>query len=152
MKQFQERGLKEAGIKLIGTGDVMDDDILNSFGPDALGTITSHHYSAAHDSPENAAFTAAFRAVAPNMRPNFMAVGGWDGMQLVAEALKAAKDTDGDTLLAAMKGRSWTSPRGPVTISAETRDITQDVHIRRVESRENQLWNLEFDRIAQVPA
>ena len=72
MKQFQERGLKAAGIKLIGTGkDVMDDDILSSFGPDAFGTITSHHYSAAHDSPENAAFTAAFRpAVAPNMRPN----------------------------------------------------------------------------------
>ncbi|WP_043339242.1 ABC transporter substrate-binding protein [Belnapia moabensis] len=152
MKQFQERGLKEAGIKLIGTGDVMDDDILNSFGPDALGTITSHHYSAAHDSPENAAFTAAFRAVAPNMRPNFMAVGGWDGMTLIAESLKAANDTDGDKLLAAMKGRSWLSPRGPVTIAAETRDITQDVYIRRVESREGQLWNLEFDRIAQVAA
>ena len=152
MKQFQERGLKEAGIKLIGTGDVMDDDILASFGPDALGTITSHHYSAAHDSAENAAFTSAFRAVAPTMRPNFMAVGGWDGMTLVAEAVKAARDTDGDTLLAAMKGRSWTSPRGPVTIAAETRDITQDVYIRRVESREGQLWNLEFDRVAQVPA
>jgi branched-chain amino acid transport system substrate-binding protein len=81
-----------------------------------------------------------------------MAVGGWDGMQLVAEALKAAKDADGDTLLAAMKGCSWTSPRGPVTIAAGTRDITQDVYIRRVESRENQLWNIEFDRVAQVSA
>jgi branched-chain amino acid transport system substrate-binding protein len=73
-------------------------------------------------------------------------------MQLIAEALKAVNDSDGDKLLAAMKDRSWISPRGPVTISAQTRDITQDVYIRRVESRENQLWNVEFDRIAQVPA
>lgn len=151
MKQFHERGLKEAGIRLIGTGDVMDDDILNSFGPDAVGTITSHHYSAAHDSAENRAFVQAFRAVAPEMRPNFMAVGGWDGMTLLAEALKAANDTDGDKLLAAMKGRRWTSPRGPVSIGAETRDITQDIYIRRVESRDGQLWNVEFDKQPAVP-
>ncbi len=152
MKQFQERGLKEAGVKLIGTGDVMDDDILPSFGPDALGTITSHHYSAAHESVENQAFRAAFRAVAPEMRPNFMAVGGWDGMQLLADSLKAANDTDGDKLLAAMKGRRWLSPRGPVTLAAESRDLTQDIYIRRVESRDGQLWNIEFDKVAQVPA
>lgn len=151
MKQFQERGLKQAGIRLIGTGDVMDDDILNSFGPDALGTITSHHYSAAHESAENRAFLAAMHGVARGLRPNFMGVGGWDGMTLIAEALKAANDTDGDKLLAAMKGRRWVSPRGPVSIGAETRDITQDIYIRRVESRDGQLWNVEFDKIAAVP-
>lgn len=151
MKQFAERGLAEAGVRLIGTGDVVDDDILNDMGKVALGAVTSHHYSAAHDSPENKAYVAAFTAANPGMRPNFMSVGGWDGMQLIAEALKATGGaTEGDRLLAAMKGRSWTSPRGPITIDANTRDIVQDVYIRRVEERGGQLWNIEFDRVPQV--
>ncbi|MBW8269002.1 ABC transporter substrate-binding protein [Caldovatus sp. SYSU G05006] len=151
MKQFAERGLREAGIRLIGTGDLTDDDILNDMGEPAIGVITSHHYSAAHDSEENRAFLAAYRQVAPDARPNFMAVGGWDGMHLIAEGLKRTGGaTEGDRLLAAMKGLSWTSPRGPVTIDANTRDIVQDIYIRRVERRDGQLWNIEFDRIAQV--
>ena len=151
MKQFAERGLKEAGIRLVGTGDLTDDDILNGMGDPALGAITSHHYSAAHDSAENRAFVQAYHQGYPDMRPNFMAVGGWDGMHLIAEGLKRSNGaTDGDRLLAAMKGLSWTSPRGPVTIDAKTRDIVQDVYIRRVERRDGQLWNVEFDRIAQV--
>jgi branched-chain amino acid transport system substrate-binding protein len=151
MKQFAERGLAAAGVRLIGTGDVVDDDILNDIGRPALGAVTSHHYSAAHDSPENKAYVAAFAAANPGMRPNFMSVGGWDGMHLIAEALGATKGaTDGDALLAAMKGRSWTSPRGPVTIDANTRDIVQDVHIRRVAEQDGQIWNIEFDRVAAV--
>jgi len=151
MKQFAERGLAAAGVRLIGTGDVVDDDILNDIGRPALGAVTSHHYSAAHDSAENRAYVAAFTAANPGMRPNFMSVGGWDGMHLIAEALGATKGaTDGDALLAAMKGRSWTSPRGPVTIDAATRDIVQDVHIRRVAEKDGQIWNIEFDRVAAV--
>ncbi|MBX6373606.1 MAG: ABC transporter substrate-binding protein [Acetobacteraceae bacterium] len=151
MKQFAERGLREAGIRLIGTGDLTDDDILNDMGEPAIGVVTSHHYSAAHDSAENRAFLAAYRRVAPDVRPNFMAVGGWDGMHLIAEGLKrAGGGASGDQLLAAMKGLSWTSPRGPITIDANTRDIVQDIYIRRVERRDGQLWNIEFDRIAQV--
>ena len=151
MKQFAERGLKEAGIRLIGTGDMTDDDILNDMGDAALDVTTSHHYSAAHDSAENRAFLEACRQGAPNLRPNFMAVGGWDGMQLIAEGLKRANGaTDGEALVAAMKGQSWTSPRGPITIDGNTRDIVQDIYIRRVERRDGQLWNVEFDRIAQV--
>ena len=151
MKQFAERGLREAGIRLIGTGDLTDDDILNDMGEPAIGVITSHHYSAAHDSPENRAFLQAFRQGYPAMRPNFMAVGGWDGMHLIAEGLRRTGGaTDGERLLAAMKGLSWTSPRGPVTIDANTRDIVQDIYIRRVERRDGQLWNVEFDKVAQV--
>jgi branched-chain amino acid transport system substrate-binding protein len=151
MKQFAERGLPQAGVKLIGTGDVTDDDILNDMGDVALGAITSHHYSAAHDSPENRAFIEAYRAGNPNARPNFMAVGGFDGMHLIAEGLKRTEgNTDGDRLLAAMKGLSWTSPRGPMTIDANTRDVVQDIYIRRVERRDGQLWNIEFDRAPQV--
>jgi branched-chain amino acid transport system substrate-binding protein len=151
MKQFAERGLKDAGVRLIGTGDVVDDDILNDMGDPALGVVTSHHYSAAHDSAENRAFVEAYRKGYPNMRPNFMAVGGWDGMHLIAEALKRTDGApEGAPLLAAMKGMSWTSPRGPITIDANTRDIVQDIYIRRVERRDGQLWNIEFDKVAQM--
>ena len=150
-KQFAERGLPEAGVKLIGTGDVVDDDILNDMGDAVLGAITSHHYSAAHDSAENRTFADAFRGVAPNMRQNFMAVGGFDGMHLVAEMMKRTNGSDdGERLLAAGKGLSWTSPRGPVTIDAESRDIVQDMYIRRTERRDAQIWNIEFETIRQV--
>jgi len=151
MKQFAERGLAAAGVKLIGTGDVLDDDILNEIGDAALGAITSHHYSAAHDSAENRAFIAACQAVTPGVRPNFMAVGGWDGMHLLAEGIRRTQGgRDGEAMVTAMKGLSWTSPRGPVTIDAQSRDIVQDIYIRRTERRDGQLWNVEFDRLPQV--
>ncbi|WP_270935312.1 ABC transporter substrate-binding protein, partial [Falsiroseomonas oryzae] len=150
-KQFAERGLPAAGVRLIGTGDVLDDDILNDMGDAVLGAVTSHHYSAAHDSDENRAFIAAFRAGLPNARPNFMAVGGYDGMHLIAEMLKRTNGSDdGERLVNAGKGLSWTSPRGPITIDANTRDIVQDIYIRRAERRDGQIWNIEFDRIPQV--
>jgi branched-chain amino acid transport system substrate-binding protein len=150
-KQFAERGLPAAGVKLIGTGDVLDDDILNDMGDSVIGAITSHHYSAAHDSAENRAYIEAFRAVAPNTRPNFMSVGGRDGMHLIAEMLKRTGGSDdGERLVAAAKGLSWTSPRGPVAIDAETRDIVQDIYIRRAERRDGQIWNIEFDKVAGV--
>jgi len=151
MKQFAERGLAAAGIKLIGTGDVTDDDILDSMGDPALGTITSHFYSAAHPSPENKAFVAAFEKANGGMRPNFMAVGGYDGMALIYEALKkTGGSTEGDTFVAAAKGLSWTSPRGPMTIDPATRDVIQDVYLRKVERVNGHLYNVEFDRVAAV--
>jgi branched-chain amino acid transport system substrate-binding protein len=151
MKQFDERGLRQDGIRLIGTGDLTDDDILNDMGDPAIGVITSHFYSAAHDSPENREYVAAFRQGYPNMRPNFMSVGGFDGMRLIAEGLReTGGNLDGQRLVDAMRGKSWISPRGPITIDRETRDIIQDVYIRRVERRDGQLWNIEFDRIPQV--
>src|SRR5919109_140782 len=126
MRQFAERGLDKSGIRLIGTGDVTDDDILNNMGDVALGVVNAHHYSAAHPSPENKAFVESFRKASNGLRPNFMAVGGYDGMHLIYEALeKTGGSTNGDALIAAMKGMSWTSPRGPVSIDPATRDIVQ---------------------------
>lgn len=151
MKQFVERGLDKSGVRLIATGDVTDDDIVDSMGDVALGTITSHHYSAAHPSPENKAFVAAFRKAA-NVRPNFMAIGGWDGMNLIYEALKKTNGaTDGTALVEAMKGMSWTSPRGPITIDAKTRDIVQNVYVRKIEKVDGQLYNVEFSTFEAVP-
>lgn len=151
MKQFVERGLREAGIKLIGTGDVTDDDLINGMGPPALGVITSHFYSANHDSPENKAFVAEVAKANNGMRANFMAVGGYDAMHLAYAALeKTGGDTSGPKLIEAMKGMSWVSPRGPMTIDAKTRDVVQDVYIREVKDVGGQLYNVEFATFPKV--
>lgn len=151
MKQFAERGLDKAGIRLIGTGDVTDDDILNGMGEVAVGVVTSHHYSAAHDSPANRKFVDAFMKANGNLRPNFMAVGGYDGMRVIYEAVKRTKGAGGgDALLAAMKGQVFESPRGPMFIDAQTRDVVHNVYIRKVERKDGQLWNVEFDVIKDV--
>ncbi|MHB2169848.1 ABC transporter substrate-binding protein [Alsobacter sp. R-9] len=144
MKQYVERGLDKSGIKFLGEGSVTDDDILNTIGDVALGAITSHHYSAAHPSPENKAFVEAFRKANNGMRPNFMAMGGYDGMHLIYEGLKKTNGQGGEALVNAMKGMSWTSPRGPVTIDPQTRDIIQNIYIRKVEKVNGELYNVEF--------
>ncbi len=154
MKQFLERGMDKAGIRLIATGDVTDDDQLNDMGDGALGVVTSHHYSAAHPSAMNKKFVEAFQKANKGMRPNFMAVGGYDGMRVIYEALRAsakgAAMPTGDALLAAMKGQIFESPRGPIFIDAQTRDIVQSVYLRKVERKDGQLYNIEFDVIKDV--
>ena len=151
MKQFLERGMDKAGIKLIGTGDVTDDDQLNDMGDGALGVVTSHHYSAAHPSAANKKFVEAFQKANKGLRPNFMAVGGYDGMRVIYEALKKSGGKGGgDALLAGMKGQIFESPRGPVFIDAQTRDIVQNIYLRKVEKKDGQLWNVEFDVIKDV--
>ncbi len=151
MKQFAERGLAGAGIKLIGPGDVTDDDILNGMGQPAIGTITAHFYSAAHDSKENKAYVEAFEKANAGMRPNFMSVGGYDGMHLIYETLKkTGGKVDGMAFVDAAKGMTWTSPRGPVKIEPDTRDITQNIYIRKVENVGGKLYNVEFDKVEMV--
>jgi branched-chain amino acid transport system substrate-binding protein len=151
MKQVGEREFDKAGIKIIATGDVTDDDQLNGMGDVALGLVTSHYYSAAHESPENKAFVAAFEKANNGMRPNFMAVGGYDGIDLIFKAIEKVGDAaDGTKLVEAMKGMAWISPRGPVSIDPQTRDIIQNVYIRKVEKKDGQLWNVEFETIPGV--
>ncbi|WP_156648750.1 ABC transporter substrate-binding protein [Massilia sp. Leaf139] len=148
LKQFTDRGLAQAGIRLIATGDVLDDDLMPSIGPAALGVVSSHHYSAAHPSPENKAFVAAFTKANKGMRPNFHAVGAYDGMHLLYAALKKTNgDSAGPKLLEAMKGQSWNSVRGPVTIDPATRDIVQTVYIRKAEQGDGGVFNVEFDKV-----
>jgi len=151
MKQFLERGMDKAGIKLIGTGDVTDDDQLNDMGDGALNVVTSHHYAAAHPSPMNKKFVEAFQKANKGMRPNFMAVGGYDGMRVIYEALKVSKGQGGgDGLLAAMKGQIFESPRGPMFIDGQTRDVVQNIYLRKVQRLDGQLHNVEFDVIKDV--
>jgi branched-chain amino acid transport system substrate-binding protein len=148
MKGYEERGLKQAGIKLIATGDITDDSVLEAMGDATLGLITSFHYSAAHNSPENAAFKKAYSETnGDKLRPNFMAAAGYDGMAVIYEALKkTGGSADGDQLLAAIKGMKLTSPRGPIMIDPETRDVVQTVYVRKVEKVGGALYNVEFDK------
>jgi branched-chain amino acid transport system substrate-binding protein len=151
MKQFIERGLDKSGIRLIATGDVTDDDQLQAMGDVTLGVVTAGPYSASHDSRANKAFVSAFEAANNNMRPNFMAVFGYDGMQVIYDALKKTGGKgDGAALVEAMKGDSFESPRGQISIDPETRDIVANVYLRKVEKVDGQLYNQEFSAIYAV--
>ena len=148
MKAYKERGLADAGIKLIATGDITDDGVLDAMGEPTLGLVTSFHYSASHNSPENTAFKKAYaEANGTTLRPNFMAAAGYDGMAAIYEALKKTNgSTDGDKIMAALKGMKLASPRGAIMIDPETRDVVQTVYIRKVEKTGGGLYNMEFDK------
>ena len=150
MKQFADRGLDKAGIRLIAEGSVTDDDIINGMGDVALGVVSTHHYSASHKSATNKKFVEAFGKANNGARPNFMAVGAYDGMRVIYEAAKATKGQGGEPLLNAMKGQIFESPRGPIYIDAQTRDVVQNIYIRRVEKVDGQLWNQEFETVTDV--
>ncbi len=151
MKAYAERGLKQAGIKLIATGDMTDDGVIDALGDDAVGVITTHHYSAAHDSPENKAFLAAYASIDPNHRPNFMAVGGYDAMALIYSTVRQLNgNMDPDKAMAIIKGAKLVSPRGPISIDPDTRDVIQNVYVREVKRQNGKLYNVEFATIANV--
>jgi branched-chain amino acid transport system substrate-binding protein len=144
-KQFVERGLDKSGIKLIGPGDITDDEDLAGMSDAMIGTVTAGFYSVAHPSAINKEYVAAFKKANANVRPNFISVSAYDGMHLVYEALKNTEGkTDGDALVAAMKGMAWESPRGPVAIDPSTREIVQNIYIRRVEKVAGELYSVEL--------
>ncbi len=150
MKQFAERGLDKAGIRVIAEGSVTDDDILDGMGDVALGLVTAHHYSASHNSALNKRFVEAYGKANNGLRPNFMAVGAYDGMRVIYEAAKATQGAGGDALLQAMKGQSFESPRGPVSIDPQTRDVVHNIYVRKVEKTGGQLWNTEVQTFTAV--
>jgi branched-chain amino acid transport system substrate-binding protein len=149
-RQFSERGLDKSGIKLIGPGDIVDDDDLGGTGDTLIGVETAGFYSAAHPSELNKAYLATY-AKATGHRANHISVGGYDGMQLVYLALeKTGGNTDPDRIMAAIRGLSWESPRGPVAIDPRTRDIVQNIYMRRVEKRNGEPWAVEFATFESV--
>ncbi len=153
MKAFGDLGLDKAGIKLIGPGDITTDEELPNMGDAAIGVITMHHYSAAATRPANQAFVQAWkREYGPNTTPAFMAVGGWDGMAAIYHAVREQKGRiDGDKTMALWKGwKNDQSPRGPIMIDPETRDIVQNEYVRRVERVGGALANVEFETIPMV--
>jgi branched-chain amino acid transport system substrate-binding protein len=149
-KQFVERGLDKAGITLIGPGDLTDDEALPNMGDAMIGVVTAHFYSAAHDSALNAAFTDGYRKEAKD-GANFMAVSGYDGMHAIYEALKKTSGSaDGKALVAAMRGMSWESPRGPMSIDRNTGEVIHNIYIRKVEKTGGELRNVEFETFHNV--
>jgi len=151
MKTFAERGLTTSTIKILATGDVTDDAALEQEGDPALGLITSHHYSYDHDSALNKEFIAAFAKEYADLRPNFVAVGGYDGMAAIYAVIdKLHGDLDADKVMAAFKGLKIDSPRGPIMIDPDTRDVIQTVYIRKVERKDGKLVNAEFDKVEDV--
>jgi branched-chain amino acid transport system substrate-binding protein len=145
MRQFAERGLDKSNIKFLATGDIMDEQLIDQIGDVALGNISGFHYSDVHPSALNKKFTSDFEKLAIGMRANFMGVGGYDGMALIYKALeKTGGDAEGTKLIEAMKGMAWESPRGPISIDPNTREIVQNVYLRKVERMGGRLVNVEF--------
>jgi branched-chain amino acid transport system substrate-binding protein len=149
-KAFAERGVDTSKIKIIGTGEVTDEAAVKNMGEAALGIITAWHYDHSHDSKVNKEFVAAYHAEFKR-NPDFGAVGGYDGMHVIYEALKkTGGKSDGESLIAAAKGMKWESPRGSILIDADTRDVVQTIYIRQVRKVGSQLLNVEFDRLENV--
>ena len=150
-KAFAERGIDPAKIKIFGTGEVTDELAVKNMGNAAIGIITAWHYDYNHDSALNKEFVRGYNEMNPGPRPNFFAVGGYDGMHLIYETLKkTAGRTDAQAMIDAAKGMRWESPRGMIQIDPETRDIIQTIYIRRVENVGGNLVNVEFDKVADV--
>ena len=149
-KALAERGVDPRKIEVLGQAEITDERALASMGDIAIGIITASHYDYTHRSPLNDEFVQAY-VNEYHRNPDFFSVGGYDGMNLIYEALKkTGGNTDGDALIGAAKGMSWQSPRGPITIDPETRDIIQTVHIFRVEKVGGELLNVEIDKVENV--
>ncbi|HWE21271.1 MAG TPA: ABC transporter substrate-binding protein, partial [Hyphomicrobiaceae bacterium] len=149
-KAFAERGIDSSKIKLLSTGEPVDDTAIKALGDLALGRISAWHYDHNLPSKLNKDFVAAFNADYKR-NPDFFAAGGYDGMHVIYEALKkTGGKTDAESLVSAAKGMAWESPRGPMMIDPETRDVVQTVYIRKVEKVGDRIVNVEFDKYEKV--
>jgi branched-chain amino acid transport system substrate-binding protein len=153
MKTYADLQLKAAGVTLVGPMDLVPDYELPNMGSAPLGLVTSGNYSSAATRPQNREFVAAWKqAYGETSVPDFMAVGGWDGMAAIFDLVKTTKGKfDGDQAMAFLKAwKNPDSPRGPIAIDPETRDIVQNIYIRRTEMVDGRLANVEFETIPQV--
>lgn len=152
VKTYGALGMKEAGIKLIGPGDITQDTKLQSMGAPAVGLLTMHHYHAFLDNPQNKRFVDAWKKeYGANSTPDFMAVGGYDGMAAIVHAIKATKGKmDTDAALASLKGWKFNSPRGPISIDPETRDIVMNEYLSEVVLQDGKLAQKTIGKIDAV--
>jgi branched-chain amino acid transport system substrate-binding protein len=153
LKAYRARGLDTDGIRPLGTSDLVDDNSLDSMGEAAVGLITSAHYSAAHDSELNKQFIASYAEVSGGSpRPNFMAVAAYDGLAAIYKATEelGGDVSDGEKVMKLLTGMTFESPRGPIEISAEDRDIVQNIYIRETKKTPDGLYNIEFETMPMV--
>jgi len=150
-KALVERGIDPKKTKVLGQGEVTTDEALKGMGDASLGIITAFHYDYNHNSALNKSVVKAYQEAYGGRHPDFFSIGGWDGMQLIYDVLKKTNgNTDAEALVNAAKGAKWESPRGPISIDPETRDVIQTVYIRRVEKVDGKLVNVDFDKIENV--
>ncbi len=150
-KALSERGLTPPATRIFGQGELTHPEALESMGDNARGIVTTFHYTLEREEPLNNAFVAAYRDANNGRSPDLFSIGGYDGMHLIYEALKKTNgDTSGDALVEAAKGMAWDSPRGPISIDPETRDIVQNVYIREVQEVDGKLQNVIIDTIEGV--
>jgi branched-chain amino acid transport system substrate-binding protein len=150
-KALFERGIDPNKTKILGQDVVGDDSVLKGLGDASIGIITVAHYDYNHDSAKNKAFVKGFREISGGRNPDIFSIGGYDGMHLIYEALKKTNgNADGDALITAAKGMAWESPRGPMSIDPETRDVVQTIYVRRVGKIGDGLGNVEFDKLLDV--
>jgi branched-chain amino acid transport system substrate-binding protein len=150
-KALSERGIDPKKTKVLGQLELTSDEARKAMGDLSIGIITAAHYDANHDSALNREFVKGFTEISGGRLPNFFSAGGYDGMHLIYEALKkTGGKADGEALIAAAKGMKWESPRGPMSIDPETRDVVQTVYIQRVEKVGSELKNVEFDKVEDV--
>jgi len=149
-KAMAERGIDKKKTKVLGSGETTAEAALKAMGDTAADIITAWHYDYTSDNPLNRAFVKEYNAM-HGRNPDFFSIGAYDGMHAIYETLKKTKgNTDAEALIGAAKGLKWDSPRGPMMIDADTRDVVQDVQIRRVQKVGSEYMNVPFDRIPQV--
>ncbi|MGE3988779.1 ABC transporter substrate-binding protein [Pseudorhodoplanes sp.] len=152
VKTYNALGMKDAGIKLIGPGDITQDNKLQAMGDAAIGLITMHHYHAFLDNPENKRLVESWKKdYGADSTPDFMAVGGYDGMAAIVAAIQATKGKmDTDAALAALKGWKFNSPRGPISIDPETRDIVMNEYLSELIKKDGKLEQKVIGKIDAV--
>jgi branched-chain amino acid transport system substrate-binding protein len=150
-KAMAERGIDKRKTKVLGSGETTAEAALKSMGDNALDIITAWHYDYTSKNALNVKFVKEYQGVSGGRNPDFFSIGGYDGMHAIYEALKKTKgNTDAEALIAAAKGLKWESPRGPMMIDPETRDVVQNVYIRRVQKVGGELVNVPFETIPMV--
>jgi branched-chain amino acid transport system substrate-binding protein len=149
-KAMAERGIDPTKTKILASGEATSEQALKSMGDAGLGIISAWHYDYKSDAPRNVEFVKLFNEM-HGRNPDFFSIGGYDGMHAIYEALKrAGGKTDGESLITAAKGMTWDSPRGPMSIDPETRDVVQTIYIRRVQKVGGELVNVPFDKIEKA--
>ncbi|MFZ2006877.1 MAG: ABC transporter substrate-binding protein [Stellaceae bacterium] len=153
MNAVRDLGLREAGIHIVSAQDLLPDEQLPKMGDTPLGLITAGNYSTAGDRPANKAFLAAWaKEYGDQSIPDFFSVDGWDGMAAIYDLVKQTKGkfTAGEAMAFLSHWKNPDSPRGPIEIDPNTRDIVQNIYIREVKKVDGKLANVEIQTIPMV--
>jgi branched-chain amino acid transport system substrate-binding protein len=152
INQYRQAGLDAVGIKIFGDGNLTDEQSMQTYGDEALGIVTSYNYSSDHDSPLNRQFIDGFKTLERGYNPGVLAVTAFDAMRALYHAVEAQSGSlNLEKTMSLLRNLKLESPRGPIEMNPELGDLTQDIYIRRVERKNGELVNVEFDRFAAVP-